>query len=56
VDSAGNIRHSYSWIKGAAGPASENQVRKFTHALVDDLADPGVLDRPLGVDFIQSRP
>src|SRR6266566_578738 len=48
----GNVRHSYSWIKGAAGPASENQVRKFTLALVDDLEDAGVLDRPLGVDFI----
>ena len=48
----GNIRHSYSWIKGAAGPASENQVRKFTAALVNDLEDAGVTGRPLGVDFV----
>ncbi len=48
----GNVRHSYSWIKGAAGPASQNQVRKFTEALVDDLEEAGVRDRPLGVDFI----
>jgi Xaa-Pro aminopeptidase len=47
-----NIRYSYSWIKGAAGPASENQVRKFTEALVNDLEDAGVKDQPLGVDFI----
>ena len=24
-----NIRHSFSWIKGAAGPASQAQVDKF---------------------------
>jgi Xaa-Pro dipeptidase len=47
-----NIRYSYSWIKGAAGPASENQVRKFTQALLGDLEDAGVKDQPLGVDFI----
>jgi len=47
-----NIRYSYSWIKGAAGPASENQVRKFTRSLLNDLEDAGVKDQPLGVDFI----
>jgi Xaa-Pro aminopeptidase len=47
-----NIRYSYSWIKGAAGPASENQVRKFTESLLNDLEDAGVRDQPLGVDFI----
>ena len=47
-----NIRHSYTWIKGAAGPAAQNQVAKFTTALVADLEDAGVLDKPLGVDFI----
>ena len=46
------MRHSYSWIKGAAGPASQSQVAKFATALVNDLEDAGVLDRPLGVDFI----
>jgi len=47
-----NVRFSYSWIKGAAGPASEMQVQRFTNALLEDLEDAGVSDRPLGVDFI----
>lgn len=47
-----NVRHSYAWIKGAAGPASEQQVDKFTRALLEDLEDAGVRDQPLGVDFI----
>lgn len=47
-----NIRHSFAWIKGAAGPASAQQVGKFTEALVGDLEDAGVRDMPLGVDFI----
>src|SRR5881296_4694782 len=46
-----NIRYSYAWIKGAAGPASQSQVEKFTKALVADLAAAGVTDKPLGVDF-----
>jgi Xaa-Pro aminopeptidase len=47
-----NIRHSYSWIKGAAGPASENQVQKFVKALLEAMEEAGVKDQPLGVDFI----
>jgi Xaa-Pro aminopeptidase len=47
-----NIRYSYAWIKGAAGPASRSQVEKFTKALMADLDAAGVRDRPLGVDFI----
>jgi Xaa-Pro aminopeptidase len=47
-----NIRHSFSWIKGAAGPASQSQVDKFVRALVDALEEAGVRDLPLGVDFI----
>ncbi len=47
-----NIRTSYSWIKGAAGPASEQQVNKFTQSLLNDLEEAGVRDMPLGVDFI----
>lgn len=47
-----NIRWSYSWIKGAAGPAAAAQVEKFTNALLNDLEDAGVKDKPLGVDFI----
>jgi Xaa-Pro dipeptidase len=47
-----NVRHSFSWIKGAAGPASAAQVEKFARALVEALEEAGVKDRPLGVDFI----
>ncbi|MGH9247910.1 MAG: M24 family metallopeptidase [Acidimicrobiales bacterium] len=47
-----NIRHSYSWIKGAAGAAAEQQVQKFTQALVNDLEEAGGRGKPLGVDFI----
>jgi Xaa-Pro aminopeptidase len=47
-----NIRYSYAWIKGAAGPGSQHQVKKFTNALVADLEEAGVRDNALGVDFI----
>ena len=47
-----NIRYSYTWIKGAVGPAATQQVTKFTNALLKDLEDAGVLGQPLGVDFI----
>jgi Xaa-Pro aminopeptidase len=47
-----NVRYSYSWIKGAAGPAARSQVEKFTNALLNDLEDAGVKDQPLGVDFV----
>jgi Xaa-Pro aminopeptidase len=39
-----NIRYSYAWIKGAAGPASTQQVNKFTNAILDEMkatASPG---------------
>ena len=29
-----NVRHSFAWIKGAAGPASTQQVTKFTKAVM----------------------
>ena len=47
-----NIRYSYSWIKGAVGPASEQQVGKFTRALISDLEAAGIRDQPIGVDFV----
>lgn len=47
-----NIRHSFSWVKGAAGPASVQQVDKFTTALLEALEEAGVKDQPVGVDFI----
>jgi len=47
-----NVRYSYAWIKGAAGPASTAQVEKFTNSLMNDLEDAGVSDQPVGVDFM----
>ncbi len=47
-----NIRWSYAWIKGAAGPASQQQVKKFTDSIMRELKRFGVADQPLGVDFI----
>lgn len=47
-----NVRHSFAWLKGAAGPAAEMQVKKFTDALLGDLEDAGVKGKPLGVDFV----
>ena len=32
-----NIRYSYAWIKGAAGPASRQQVGKFTAAIQKEM-------------------
>ena len=47
-----NIRWSYAWIKGAAGPASRQQVAKFTNAIVKEMKKSGVEGMKLGVDFI----
>src|SRR3989442_133153 len=47
-----NIRWSYAWIKGAAGPASKQQVKKFTDAVVKEMRRYDVADQTLGVDFI----
>lgn len=47
-----NVRHSFSWIKGAAGPASAQQVDKFVNALLEAMDEAGVKDQPLGVDFV----
>ncbi len=47
-----NIRYSYAWIKGAAGPASKQQVTKFTDAIKEEMARHGVAGEKLGVDFI----
>ena len=47
-----NVRYSYAWIKGAAGPAATSQVNKFTAALLADLEEAGVADQPVGVDFM----
>ncbi len=47
-----HIRYSYAWIKGAAGPASTQQVRKFTAAVLEEMKKAGVAGQRLGVDFI----
>src|SRR6185436_15189616 len=47
-----NIRYSYAWIKGAAGPASTQQVTKFTNAIKQEMKKRGVEGMKLGVDFI----
>lgn len=47
-----NVRYAYSWIKGAAGPASTMQVGKFINALLNDLREAGMHNEPLGVDFV----
>jgi len=47
-----NIRWSYAWIKGAAGPASEQQVAKFTAAIKEEMKRHGVAGEKLGADFV----
>ena len=47
-----NVRYSYAWIKGAAGPASQQQVKKFTDAILSEMKRHGVAGQKLGVDFI----
>ena len=43
-----NVRHSFAWIKGAAGPASTQQVNKFTKAVIQAMKDNGVAGQKLG--------
>ena len=47
-----NVRHSFAWIKGAAGPASTQQVNKFVKAALQAMKEHGVAGQKLGVDFI----
>src|SRR5258706_161194 len=47
-----NVKWSYAWIKGAAGPASTQQVGKFTKAALEQMKKSGVEGMKLGVDFI----
>src|SRR5919108_2214220 len=47
-----NVRWSYAWIKGAAGPASAQQGRKITKAIMKEMERYKVGDKTLGVDFI----
>lgn len=47
-----NVRYSYAWIKGAAGPAAQVQVKKFTDSIKTELKKARVADLPMGVDFV----
>ena len=47
-----NVRYAYSWIKGAVGGASRQQVKKFTNAIVEELRKYHVEKAPMGVDFV----
>jgi len=47
-----NVRWSYAWIKGAAGPASIQQVTKFTNAILQEMKKSNVSGMKLGVDFV----
>src|SRR5215469_662819 len=47
-----NVRHSFAWIKGAAGPASLAQVNKFTNAILQEMKKSNVSGMKLGVDFM----
>lgn len=47
-----NVRYAYTWTKGAAGPANENQSKKLIKSIKEYMKDHGVADLPLGVDFV----
>ena len=47
-----NVRYSYAWIKGAAGPASAQQVGKFTRALLQEMKKSNVSGEKVGIDFV----
>ncbi|HSF21157.1 MAG TPA: M24 family metallopeptidase, partial [Burkholderiales bacterium] len=47
-----HVRWSYAWIKGAAGPASTQQVKKFVNAIKQEMKKANVAGGKLGVDFI----
>src|SRR5258708_38290365 len=47
-----NVRHSFAWIKGAAGPASTQQVTKFTNAIIEEMQRHGVAGEELRVGFL----
>ncbi len=47
-----NVRHSYAWIKGTAGPASQQQVKKFTNAVLQEMKKSNVSGEKVGIDFV----
>ena len=49
-----NVRYSYAWIKGAAGPASAQQVGKFTKALLQEMKKSNVAGGKVGRECVRS--
>src|SRR5258705_10442346 len=47
-----NIRYSYAWIKGAAGPAPRQQGKKFTDAHMKEMGRHDVAAKTPGGHFI----
>ncbi len=47
-----NVRYSYAWIKGAAGPASTQQVGKFVKAVKQEMKKSNVAGGKVGIDFV----
>ena len=55
-----NVRYSYAWIKGAAGPASQQQVKKFVNAVKQEMkkmnpSEPSVVTATYTIDREPSR-
>jgi len=47
-----NVRYAYTWVKGAAGSASQQQIGKFVQAIKQEMKRHDVDGERLGVDFI----
>ncbi|MFQ5998660.1 MAG: hypothetical protein ACE5KO_05070, partial [Candidatus Bathyarchaeia archaeon] len=48
-----DVKYAYAiWIKGASGPATDHQANKFAVDIKKVLKEHGVIDLPLGVDFV----
>src|SRR5260221_9701945 len=50
-----NIRWSYAWIKGAAGPPSPQQVTKITNAIVKEMKKNGAAGKKDGLGFVRHQ-
>lgn len=48
----GKVKHSYAWIKGAAGPGVKQQVEKFTRDVIGEMEAHGVARERLAIDVI----
>jgi Xaa-Pro aminopeptidase len=50
------VKYSYAtWIKGTSGEASLKQVVKFLTDIKTEMKEHGVMDLPLGTDFIDFK-